>query len=614
MLVTLKDIKKISGGNVLFEKLNFDIKENEKVGLVGRNGSGKTTIFKLIAGIEQFEQGNLFIKRNTKIGYLEQIPDFPEGTALDFLQNSFEEINDLKKKMKQLEEKMQSTSDLNKVLEDYGKVQTLFTDKGGYEVDAKIDKVAHGLAISHLLSQSFTQLSGGEKTKVGLAKILLQEPDLLLLDEPTNHLDLAAIEWLEKYVNQYEGSVCIVSHDRTFLDNSVGKIADVEMGEITYYRGNYSQYEKMKEEKLLQEFAAYQEQQKKIKKIKEAIRRLRQWANEANPPNEKLFKKAKSMERALERLEKLDRPIMDPKTMALNFSAEDRSGKDVLKAECLTKNFGDKSILKGIDLHLRYKDRLALVGDNGSGKSTLIKLLLEKDIPTSGSVTVGSQVSIGYLPQDPMRDVAADLPMIDYFRSEIKVTEAEARQILAKFMFYGYSVFQKVSHLSGGERMRVKLAIFMYLGVNVLVLDEPTNHLDVESQEVLEEALEKFDGTVIGISHDRYFLNQCFTETAYLVDGKLHRYVGNYDETKSNWEHLKDRLIAVQQKQKEKPMKTGYETKIDYELEIEKLESRIANLKVKIQQGENKGREVELAEEKLDLYFQKWMEEDEHTV
>ncbi|WP_407271765.1 ribosomal protection-like ABC-F family protein [Radiobacillus sp. PE A8.2] len=611
MLVTLKDIKKIIGGNILFSELNFEIKPGEKIGMVGRNGEGKSTIFKIITRLEEFEQGELFIKKDTKIGYLEQIPLFNQGTVWEFLEASFDKLNQLKQQMVELEKQMQDTNKIDKVLASYGEVQAMFASQGGYEMEANIKRIAAGLNIDVLLDQSFDHLSGGEKTKAGLARILLQEPDLLLLDEPTNHLDLSAIQWLENFLAQYAGAVCIISHDRYFLDHTIKKVADLECGEVTYYQGNYSSYVEQKETKLLQEFAAYQEQQKKIKKIKEAIKRLRQWANEANPPNEKLFKRAKSMERALERMEKLDKPVLDPKKMNLDFNPENRSGEDVIKCKALYKDFDNKQVLKGIDLHLRYQERLAIVGDNGSGKSTLIKLILGKESATAGEVLLGSQIKIGYLPQHPLQDVDPKVSVIDYFREEVRATEGQARHLLAQFMFYGYSVFQKISQLSGGERMRVQLAIFMHQGVNVLVLDEPTNHLDIDSQEVLEEAIANFEGTVIGISHDRYFLNQCFTDTAYLVDGSLKRYPGTYQETCSNWEQLKQQVQEKQQKQAPKKAKEIKKTtSIDYEVEISRLEAKVADLEKKNPSNDK----IMQFRQKIDHYYNVWLEKEEKKI
>ncbi|MBB6453829.1 ATPase subunit of ABC transporter with duplicated ATPase domains [Salirhabdus euzebyi] len=531
MLLTLKDVKKIFGSDLLFENLNFEIKEKDRIGLVGRNGSGKTTIFKLITELEVPDKGQVFKRKNATIGYLSQIPEF-DGLVADFLKMSFQNLMELKEKMTVLEQKMLDPNKFEKALQQYGEVQEQFSRLGGYEIDSKLEMVTNGLRIPHLLNQSFEQLSGGEKTKVGLAKVLLEEPTVLLLDEPTNHLDLPSIEWLENYLKDFKGACCIISHDRYFLDEVVTKVADLESGEITLYHGNYSAFVNEKEERLLAEFKAFQEQQKKLKKMKEAIKRLRQWANQSNPPNAALHKRARNMERAIERMEKLDRPILDPKKMNLSFHTDQRSGKDVVRLEGIGKTYQDVTVLQNLDLHIRYQDRLAIVGPNGSGKSTLLHIIMEEEKPSSGNVHLGAQVKIGYLSQQPLHGVDPNMKMIDYFRSFITVTEGQAREILSRFMFYGYSVFQKVSQLSGGERMRLKLSIFMHQDLNLLILDEPTNHLDVDSQEVLEDALEQFTGTVLCVSHDRYFLNNCFHETAYLLGGKLHRFIGNYDETK----------------------------------------------------------------------------------
>ncbi|MFC7322056.1 ribosomal protection-like ABC-F family protein [Halobacillus campisalis] len=573
MNITLKKVYKIIGGKVLFESLNFDIIEGQKLGLVGRNGCGKSTLFRLITKEESIDGGDIFIKKGLSIGYLKQIPDIYEGSGREYLQQAFLHLSEMMDEMKKLEEAMTDPEQMEKALLKYGELQDRFADSGGYEMDAMIEQVANGLQISEMLDQPFTHLSGGEKTKLSLGKILLEKPDVLLLDEPTNHLDLHAIEWLEHYLKQYQGSVCIISHDREFLDHTVQTIVDLEDGECEVYRGNYSSFEKQKEEKLLVEFHQFQEQQKKIKKMKEAIRRLRQWANEANPPNEKLFKKAKSMERALERMEKLERPNLDPKKMNLELTAEGRSGNDVLAVQGVSKSYERRQVLDDLNLTLKYKDRLAIVGTNGSGKSTLLKILMKQEAEDRGEVRLGSSVTIGYLAQDPLHGVDENQRLIDHFRDQIIVTEGQARHMLAAFMFYGYDVFQKISRLSGGERMRLKLAVFMHKGINFLVLDEPTNHLDIESQQVLEEALQRFEGTVIGVSHDRHFLNECFPETAYLVAGQLHRFLGTYKETRHEWEAILEKsaeakAASVEATSEEKDHRS-------YEEQIEELELQL---------------------------------------
>ncbi|WP_431801696.1 ribosomal protection-like ABC-F family protein [Halobacillus andaensis] len=538
MNITLKDAYKMVSGKILFESLSFELKEEDKIGLVGRNGSGKSTLFRLLTREEELDGGDLFIKKGLTIGCLKQIPDHFEGTGRDYLRSAFVELTQIADNLQQLEREMQNPDHMEKALTRYGEMQQLFAEQGGYEMESSINQIAHGLKVSLLLDKPFHHLSGGEVTKLSLAKILLEKPDVLLLDEPTNHLDLNAIEWLENFLHKYKGAVCIISHDRVFLDRVVTAIVDLEEGETVRYQGNYTSFEKQKEEKLLVEFHQYQEQQKKIKKMKEAIRRLRQWANEATPPNPKLFKKAKSMERALERMDRLNKPVMDAAKMGLSLRAARRSGSDVIVLEQVMKQYNGLSILKGVDLHLRYQERLAIVGANGSGKSTLLKIILGVENPDGGKAKTGESVNVGYLPQNPLQGGNEQLRLIDYFRDHITVTEEQARHMLAAFMFYGYDVFQKISRLSGGERMRLKLAVFMHQGINLLVLDEPTNHLDVESQEVLEEALHRFTGTVICVSHDRHFMNACFPETAYLVEGQLHRCIGTYEETNGHWKSL----------------------------------------------------------------------------
>lgn len=458
------------GGNTIFENLSLEIHEGDRVGLVGRNGSGKTTLFKLLAGEDIPDSGQIHWRKGTTIGYLEQIPVFQsEITALDVLKTAFASLVEMETQMKELEVKMASPNlsaeELERCIEKYGQLQDQYTLLGGYEMDANIDRISNGLSIQYLLDQSFQSLSGGEKTKIGLAQLLLKQPDLLLLDEPTNHLDLMSVEWLGQFLKEYKGTVVMVSHDRYFLDDVVTKMLDLEDGEITSYIGNYSVFVKEKEERLLKEFQAYEEQQKKIKKMKEAIKRLREWANRANPPNEGLHKRARNMERALERMAKLDRPILNRKKMNLEMEVADRSGKDVVVIKGVNKSFGQHLLFQDVHLHIQFRERVAMVGENGTGKSTLIKMLLGQEQADSGEVKIGSNVKVGYLSQHIFPN-KKDETVIELFRDEIKVTEGEARHILARFLFYGHSVFRKVSQLSGGEKMRLRLAQMMYQDLN----------------------------------------------------------------------------------------------------------------------------------------------------
>ncbi|PWA09766.1 ABC transporter ATP-binding protein [Pueribacillus theae] len=532
---SVNQVKKMYGGNSIFENISFEIQERDRVGLVGRNGSGKTTLLRLLAGEETPDSGQIHWKKGTSVGYLAQIPDFHnKSLTKEVLKTAFSALLQIEEKMRKLEEEMRNESNeskLEKLMADYGNLQDDYTLKGGYEIDANIERISNGLNIHDLLDKPFFTLSGGEKTKVGLALILLENPDFLLLDEPTNHLDLAAVEWLGNFLQAYRGTIVVISHDRYFLDDVADKILDLDEGKIEYYHTNFSGFVKEKEERLLREFHAYEEQQKKIKKMKEAIKRLRDWANRSNPPSEGLHKRARNMERALERMEKLNRPTLQRKKMKLAMESTDRSGNDVIKLQGVSKRFGEKLLFKNVNMHVAYQQRAAIIGENGTGKSTLLKLILQQFNPDEGEVRVGSNVKIGYLSQHIFPDLQNET-IIGAFRNEVRVTEGEARKILARFLFYGHTVFRKVSQLSGGERMRLRLAQLMYQDFNLLILDEPTNHLDIESREVLEDALEEYNGTILAVSHDRYFLNKLFEKIYWIESKEVHCFEGDYNWAK----------------------------------------------------------------------------------
>ncbi|MGG0457910.1 ribosomal protection-like ABC-F family protein [Bacillus mycoides] len=552
-ICSVNNVKKSFGGNIIFENISLEIKNGERIGLVGRNGSGKTTIFQLLTGMESLDAGAIHMKKGTCIGHVAQIPKFNnEMNVYDVLSSAFKKEKELEVEMHALEKNMaeeQESSALQKLMERYGVIQERYAFLGGYEIEANIMKVANGLQVTELFPRSFMELSGGEQTKVSLAYMLLQKPDLLLLDEPTNHLDLFAVEWLEQFLKEYTGTVMVISHDRYFLDEVVTKIFDLEDGEIHVYHTNYSQFVEEKEERLLQEFQAYQEQQKKIKKMKEAIKRLREWANQANPPNEGLHKRARNMERALERIEKLKRPILDRKQMGLQFEGQERSGKDVVVMKEVSKGFAERSLFEKANLHIRFQERAAIVGRNGTGKTTLLKLLLEEMQQDAGEIRIGSSVKIGYLSQHAYGNMKNNV--LEAFRDCVAVTEGEARHILARFLFYGPAVFKKVTQLSGGEKMRLRLAQLMYQDVNFLILDEPTNHLDIESREVLEEALEQYNGTILAVSHDRYFLNKLFEKTYWIDEHKLFEFAGNYAWARQKWEEGIEKQVVKQKQQQQ---------------------------------------------------------------
>lgn len=606
---SVQAVGKMYGGNSIFEKLTFEIHENDRVGLVGRNGGGKTTLFRLLAGEEPPDFGQIHWKKGSEIGYLSQIPVFnDEMTTKDILRTAFLGLLEKEQRMKELERKMGEETNperLQDMIEEYGVIQDQFILLGGYEMDASIEKIVNGLKMNELLSKNFSALSGGEQTKVGLALILLKSPNFLLLDEPTNHLDLMSVEWLGGFLKEYKGTVLIISHDRYFLDEVVNKILDLEDGEITGYQTNFSGYVKEKEERLLKEFQAFEEQQKKIKKMKEAIKRLREWANRANPPSEGLHKRARNMERALERMEKLDRPIINRKKMGFEIESTDRSGKDVAVLKEVSKSFNEQILFSDVMMHVQYRDRAAIIGENGTGKSTLIKIMLKQLNPDMGEVKLGSNLKIGYLSQKLFQD-RKDETVIDVFRDEIKVTEGEARHLLSRFLFYGHSVFRRVSQLSGGERMRLRLAQLMHQDINLLVLDEPTNHLDIESREVLEEALEGYNGTIIAVSHDRYFLNKLFNKIYWIHEKKLHSFDGNYNwakkKMKEKWAKQKESHLIIKE---EKPAKTEKNHFIKTEVMWDQFEKKLEELEKLLKEINTQLlKEVEL-EKIQSLYTQK---------
>ncbi|MED2764099.1 ABC-F type ribosomal protection protein [Bacillus thuringiensis] len=609
-ICSVNNVTKSFGGNTIFENISLEIKNGERVGLVGRNGSGKTTIFGLLTGMESLDAGAIHMKKGTLIGHVAQIPKFDEVmTVYDVLSSAFKVEKELEKEMHALEKNMaveQEQSALEKLMERYGVIQEKFAFLGGYEIEANIMKVANGLQVTDLFSRVFTELSGGEQTKVSLAYMLLQKPDLLLLDEPTNHLDLFAVEWLEQFLKEYTGTVMVISHDRYFLDEVVTKIFDLEDGEIHVYHTNYSQFVEEKEERLLQEFQAYQEQQKKIKKMKEAIKRLREWANQANPPNEGLHKRARNMERALERIEKLKRPILERKQMGLQFEGQERSGKDVVVMKEVSKGFAGRPLFEQANLHVRFQERAAIVGRNGTGKTTLLKLLLEEINPDVGEIRIGSSVKIGYLSQHTYGNVKSNV--LEAFREYVAVTEGEARHILAKFLFYGPAVFKKVTQLSGGEKMRLRLAQLMYQDINFLILDEPTNHLDIESREVLEEALEQYNGTILAVSHDRYFLNKLFEKTYWIDECKLFEFAGNYAWARQKWEEKLEKQVIKQKRQGRKSVEM-VPVKEKRARNLEEIENELMHVEEDIYAIECEMEHVADVERLEKLYEEKTMKE-----
>lgn len=549
MIISCQNVQKYHGAQLVLSDITFDIRQGDKIGLIGRNGCGKTTLFRLLSGEERPDQGQISIRRSSLVGLLSQIQEADgDETVYAVLQRSFAEPLEWQSRLRELEQEMSGLNtgpdeqEWNRLLKEYGSLQEKFEAAGGYEIESSIQRVAAGLGIhTAQYDRKFASLSGGEKTKVGLAGLLLRRPDILLLDEPTNHLDMEAIEWLEQFLQTYDGTVLAISHDRYFLDAVVKKVIEIEDGEAFTYHTNYSGYQVEKEARLLQQFADYQEQQKKIRQMQESIKRLIEWGNRSNPPNPSFHRRAASMQKALDRMVKVKRPILERKSMDLQLQQDDRTGNQVVILERISKAFGERRLFSEASDILRYGETTALIGGNGAGKSTLLRMILGEETPDSGSCTLGSRVEVGYLAQEAIPEEGGQ-SVLRYFREEAGLEEGEARGQLARFLFYGSDVFKAITNLSGGEWTRLRFAILMHRRPNLLILDEPTNHLDIDSREALEEALEEFPGTVLAVSHDRYFINRCFGKLWSIDNGRFTSFSGNYEYYKEKQAELQSNL------------------------------------------------------------------------
>ncbi|MCE5517776.1 ABC-F family ATP-binding cassette domain-containing protein [Staphylococcus pseudintermedius] len=528
-ILNASNVSKSYLDELLFDNIKLTINTGDIIGLVGRNGEGKTTLLKILSGVESPTTGDVSWKKGLEISYLEQSPHYEDDkTIYQCLKSVFTELNAISDKLRKLESKMsEPTEDIDSVISYYGELQSYFEERGGYEIDSQIRKVVHGLNIEYLLEMNWGDLSGGERTKIGIAQSLIKPTGLLLLDEPTNHLDLKSIEWLCSYIESYNGAVVIVSHDRYFLDKTVNKIIEIDQKKIHFYTGNYSNYVEEREKRLLVEFEAYQTQQKKIKKMKEAIKKLRIWASQAKPPNAAMYRRAKSMEKALNRIKRLEKPILESNKMKVELGEGKRVSNRVVEIEEGIKKY-DNLLFESVNMLIRRGEHIAIIGDNGVGKSTLLKIILGMIPLDGGKIKTANNLKVGYLSQHEFEDVKNDETVIEIFREKVKVTESQARHILAGFMFYGNEVFKKVNSLSGGEKIRLRWAQLVHSEYNLLVLDEPTNHLDIESKETIEDALLDFEGTIIAVSHDVYFINKLFNITYLLKNKKLKRFEGNY--------------------------------------------------------------------------------------
>ena len=536
--IVLNKLSKSFGNKQLLKNINFEIKTNERVALIGQNGCGKTTILKMIAKEDNPTSGDIFIRKDARVGILTQQPDsrLNDYIVKDILYNSFSNINKLKEKLDNEEQKMYTTTDkeLEKSIEKYTKLQEEYIKLGGYEVDSKIDKIVAAFKIERLLDKKYENLSGGEKTIINLICLLLENKDILLLDEPTNHLDINMIEWLENFLTTCKKTILVVSHDRYFLDKITTKTILIDNGEQEIFHGNYSYYLEENENRIMQEFNAYKNQQKQIEAMKKSIKRLKEYGKLAFPCGEKFFRRAASIEKRLEKIDVLDKPQKQNK-INLSFDFDKRSGNDIIEFNKYSLSIGDKELLKNTNLFIRYQERVCIMGNNGTGKSTLIKRIINND----ENIKIGSNVKIGYIPQDIVFE-DDNLTVLEEANKYFIGTEEILRSALTKFLFYSEGIFTRLSKLSGGEKLRLKLFCLMQQDNNLLILDEPTNHIDINTKEVLEEALLSYKGTIIMISHDRFFINKVATRIIRIEDKKLISYVGNYDDYKNTIKRQKD--------------------------------------------------------------------------
>lgn len=524
--IALREVEKYYGAHRVLKGITFEVNQGEKIGLLGRNGAGKTTLFRLLANMDSLDGGSISIRRGAAIGMLDQIPDFPEtSTVHDVLYSAYANLTEIRNQMKQLEQLMKHQA-TEEVLNSYGYLQQLFEANDGYSMEENINRIRAGLKISDAMAvKEFALLSGGEKTRVMLGKLMLEKPDILLLDEPTNHLDLSSIEWLEEFLKAHKGTAIIISHDRYFLDRVVSRIVEIVDGKAELYAGNYSYYWQEKQERYEAQLARFNEEQKKIKQLEDAARRMHEWAQRAD--SEAMHKRAFSIEKRIERMEKTDRPARE-RQMNTAFAEHTFSGKDIVFAQGLHKRYGDRTVLDKLDILVQRNERVAILGDNGSGKSTLMRIMAGEVQPDGGVIKVGDSARFAYLPQtvtfeDPK------LSILSTVTRTLSLPEGAARGLLARYKFRQEDVHKTVENLSGGEKSRLRLCIMMQKDVNLLLLDEPTNHLDIDSREWLENALEDFAGTLVFVSHDRYFIRKFADRISELAGGRIQDYYGDYE-------------------------------------------------------------------------------------
>ena len=540
-------VKEFEVGKKILDGLTFQVDTGERVGLLGPNGCGKTTLLRILTGAIGYDEGDVVLAPGKRVGLISQIPVYPAGyTVEDVLETAFAPLHEMEEEMSRLAIQMGDGTD-PAVLRRYDQLSSEFQLAGGYETETRKNKVCSGLQIGPAMrEQLFDQLSGGEKTRVNLGRLILEDTDILLLDEPTNHLDLRATEWLEEYLDRFKGTVLAVSHDRWFLDRVVKRIVEIQNGREELYPGSYSFYVVEKERRYEEKLRQYEKEQAKIQQLEKAADQLRTWAYSGM---DKTFKRAKSMEKRIERMRTTDRPTKEKKLQA-RFGEREFRGDEVFTVKNVAKSFGDRKLFSGVSMEVEAGERIALLGDNGTGKSTFLKILLKEEEPDEGKLRFGPTVKIGYLPQiihfsHPERN------LVDTMLYDLDCSAQTARNRLAAFKFQGEDVFKPVCALSGGEQSRLRLCMLMDSKINLLILDEPTNHLDLQSREWIEEAVEEYEGNLLFVSHDRYFIDRFATRIWMLEDGVIHDFRGTYQAYLAD----KERRRNIPEPKKEEPKK-----------------------------------------------------------